>query len=84
MNGRQLKENIQADGCVQDKIWWWHDGNETSRLDGMHRWEIVRGTDIPYDTAELHFADYEEAEIWILNHQLGRRNLLNPAISERS
>jgi len=44
----------------------------------MHRWEIVRGTSIPFRTEQMSFANYEEAEIWILNHQLGRRNLLNP------
>lgn len=76
---KQLKANIESDGRVQDKILWWNDGERNVVCDGMHRWEIVRGTDIPYETSEMHFTDYEEVEIWILNHQLGRRNLLKPS-----
>jgi hypothetical protein len=76
---KQLKENIESDGKVLDKILFWHDGQRNVVCDGMHRWEIVRGTEIPYTTGELKFADYEAAEIWILDHQLGRRNLLKPA-----
>lgn len=76
---KQLRENIKADGEVQHDILWWFDGTRKAVIDGMHRWEIVRGTDIPYKTKEMHFANYEEAEIWILNHQLGRRNLIKPS-----
>lgn len=76
---KQLKENITADGKVRDALLFWNDGQRNVVCDGMHRWEIVRGTDIPYKTHELIFDDYEAAEIWILNHQLGRRNLLKPS-----
>jgi len=75
---QQLEENIESDGRVRDPILYWHDGNRNVVIDGMHRWEIVRGKSIPYRTEQMHFRNYEEAEVWILNHQLGRRNLLNP------
>ncbi len=75
---QQLKENIESDGRVRDPILFWHDGKRNVVIDGMHRWDIVRGTPIPYRTERMHFDNYEEAEVWILNHQLGRRNLLNP------
>lgn len=74
----QLKKNIESDGHVRDPILYWHDGKRNVVIDGMHRWEIVRETTIPYRTEQMYFANYEEAEFWILNHQLGRRNLLNP------
>jgi len=76
---QQLKENIESDGRVRDPILYWHDGNRNVVIDGMHRWDIVRGTEIPFCTEQLKFANYEEAEVWILKHQVGRRNLLNPA-----
>lgn len=76
---KQLKENIEADGKVRDVILYWHDGTKNVVTDGMHRWEIVRGTDTPYETEEMYFESYEDAELWILNHQLGRRNLLKPS-----
>ena len=75
---QQLKENIESDGRVRDPILYWHDGKRNVVIDGMHRWDIVKGTPIPFRTEQMHFANYEEAEVWILNHQLGRRNLLNP------
>jgi hypothetical protein len=74
-----LKENILSDGKVLDKLLYWHDGERNVVIDGMNRWELVRGTDTPYETQQLQFKGYEEAEIWILDHQLGRRNLLNPS-----
>jgi hypothetical protein len=76
---KQLKANIVSDGAVFDPILFWDDGKKDIVIDGMHRWEIVRNTNIPYDTREMAFRDYEEAEVWILDHQLGQRNLLKPA-----
>ena len=76
---QQLKENIEADGEVTDPICYWNDGENDVVIDGMHRWDIISGTDIPYTARQLSFDDYDAAELWILNHQLGRRNLLNPA-----
>ena len=75
---QQLRENIEFDGRVRDPILFWHDGKRNVVIDGMHRWDIVRGTQIPFGTEQMHFANYDEAEVWILSHQLGRRNLLNP------
>ncbi len=76
---QRLKANIEDDGLLIDPIAYWYVGKRNVVVDGMHRWEIVRGTDIPYRTQLMFFASYEEAELWILNHQLGRRNLLDPA-----
>jgi hypothetical protein len=76
---KQLKANIEADGRVREPLLFWNHGDRNIVVDGMHRWEIVRWTDIPYETQEMNFASYEDVEIWILNHQLGRRNLLKPS-----
>lgn len=74
---KQLKENILNDGKVREAILWWFDGSKKVVIDGMHRWEIIRCIDgeVQYLTQQMHFVDYGEAELWILNHQLGRRNL---------
>jgi len=79
----QLKANIEADGRVTEPILYWRDGKQNIIIDGTHRWGIVRGTDLAYRTESMTFANYEEAETWILNHQLGRRNLLDPAAIRR-
>lgn len=75
----QLEANIKEDGRLTDPLLYWNDGEQNIVVDGMNRWDIVDGTDIPFTTVEMDFDSYEEAELWILNHQLGRRNLLKPA-----
>lgn len=74
----QLKENLIADGGAFDPICYWHDGKRNVIVDGMHRWPVVKANHLEYQTREMQFASYDEAELWILNHQLGRRNLLSP------
>lgn len=78
-----LRANIEKAGRVREAIRWWFDGDQKVIVDGMHRWDLLTGTDIPYETEELHFGSYEEAEIWILENQLGRRNLFEPATFRR-
>jgi hypothetical protein len=70
-----LEANIKAEGRVINPIRYWHDGTRNVIVDGMNRWEIVQGTDIPYKTEPMVFANYEEAELWILEHALNQRNL---------
>ena len=76
---KQLKENIESDGEVLEPILYWNDGKRNVIVDGMNRWDVVKGGEFDYSASEMEFASYEEVEIWILNHQLGRRNLLKPA-----
>jgi hypothetical protein len=74
----QLKENLIGDGRKYEPIFWWYDGEKNVIVDGMHSWHIIKANNLPYSTEQMKFADYDEAELWILNHQLGRRNLLTP------
>jgi len=76
----QLKANILADGRVTDPILYWHDGKRNVVVDGMHRFDIARRENTPYRTEPIELgATYDDAKLWILNRQLGRRNLLSPA-----
>ena len=76
---QQLKANIEADGRVTDPILYWWDGKENVVVDGMHRFDIARRGNLPYQTQPIEIGDtYDDVELWILNRQLGRRNLLAP------
>ncbi len=79
---KQLLANILADGVVTDPILWAKlDGVDTI-VDGMHRHEIAVANDIPYKTAKAPASvgkTIAEAEIWIMDRALGRRNLLTAA-----
>lgn len=66
----QLEKNILADGC-RDPLTAW----QGTLVDGHNRHEICTTHGIPFDVCEMEFADREEAKVWMINNQLGRRNL---------
>ena len=67
---RNLEENIKADGCRDALVIW----NGTI-IDGHTRYKICQENNIPYKTTEMSFNDRNEAIVWMLRNQLGRRNL---------
>src|SRR5690606_13194916 len=44
-------------------------------VDGHNRYQICRKLGVDFATKALSFNDREEAKLWIIQHQLGRRNL---------
>ncbi len=69
---RKLEESILDEG-IQDALKIW---KETGiLLDGHNRLRIARKHDLPFRTQEKSFSDREEAFNWILDNQLGRRNV---------
>ena len=68
----QLRDNILEVREVLDPIKTW----QGIIIDGHNRWKIIQeNPDIPYKTYEMIFNDRDEAKTWIINNQLGRRNL---------
>jgi ParB-like chromosome segregation protein Spo0J len=68
-----LHENIAANGCLNPIIVW-----DNTVLDGHNRYHICHLLKMPFSIREMHFASREDAKIWIVQHQIGKRNL-NPA-----
>jgi len=78
---KQLEQNITTDGRVLDPILYWYDGKRNVVVDGMHRFEIIRGKNIQYRAEAIELGKtYEDAEKWIWDHQAGRRNLTREVI----
>lgn len=77
---QQLEANLVADGRVIDPVLYWCDPKSEQNLviDGMHRWPIAKEHNLPCRTEPMPFKSRNEAALWILEHQLGRRNLLKP------
>lgn len=71
-----LETNILAEGCREPLTVW----NEII-IDGHNRYEICQKHKLPYKTIEKKFDSKEEAEIWILSNQLGRRNLTDDQVA---
>ena len=74
---KQLEAKIVADGRVREPILYWHHDGKNWIVDGMHRYEIATKHGIPFRTEPLTFADEKAVTRWILENQLGKRNL-NP------
>ena len=67
----QLEQNILAGRKCRDAIVVWRD----TIVDGHNRVRICAAHGIPFEIKEMHFESRSEAMLWILDNQLGRRNL---------
>jgi len=65
-----LEQRLLEDGCL-DPIRTWHN----IIIDGHTRYDICHKKGIPFAVEELDFQDEDEAFLWIIKNQLGRRNL---------
>jgi len=70
----RLEELILKEG-IRDAITTWNG----IIVDGHNRYEIARKHGIDYEIKEKDFTDETEAMMWIIDTQLGRRNLSNLA-----
>jgi hypothetical protein len=66
----QLESNLIADGCRDPLVTW-----NGILLDGHNRLEICERLGITFKTSGIVLADENEAKVWIIRNQFGRRNL---------
>ena len=66
----QLEENILRDG-IQDPLKIW----QGILVDGHNRYEIAQRRGLNFGTIEMNFNNRDDAKIWIIKNQFGRRNL---------
>ena len=66
----QLEQNILTHGCRDPIVLW-----RNKVIDGHNRFKICLRHGIKYETVKLRFPSREEVRLWILDNQLGRRNL---------
>ena len=85
-----LRDSLLNEGCRDALVVW--DG---VLVDGHNRYEICEKHGIPYDVVEMEFANRNDAIVWIIKNQFGRRNLpayerarlalrLKPVIAEKA
>jgi len=68
---QQLEQNILTHRRCNDPILLWND----TIIDGFNRFCICVTHGIEFKVEEVGFASREEAKIWIIENQQGRRNL---------
>lgn len=66
----RLQASIIKDGCLSPLVAW---GDII--LDGHNRYEICRANKRGFSLHRLKFSDRDDAKRWIINNQMGRRNL---------
>jgi len=67
----QLEKNCIEDG-IRDKIIIWDD----YIVDGHNRFNIAEKHNLKYETEEIALDNEEDVKVFIINLQLGRRNLV--------
>lgn len=67
-----LEANIIADGCREPLTAWKEEG---LLLDGHNRFSICAANRLPYDVVQISLPSRQHAINWIINNQLGRRNV---------
>ena len=67
-----LEASLVADGCESPLIVW-----NGVIVDGHNRYAICRKHEIPFAIQEKNFSSRDDAMLWMLRNQLGRRNLNN-------
>jgi len=76
----QLKENILSKGCL-DALVLWQRGEEYVLVDGHNRYQICKDFGLDFEVKVVDFEDKEAVKMYMLNIQLGRRNLTPEQLS---
>ena len=67
---KQLEQNCLAEG-IREKIITWNG----FIIDGHNRFEIATRWNLDYESESKEFNSEDDVKIWMVNNQLGRRNL---------
>ena len=79
----QLEQSILEEGVRDPLVVWGNNGSKPVLVDGHHRWTIIRRKpSIKYRVVIRKFKGRDEAKLWIINNQRGRRNLPKFALIE--
>lgn len=71
---RQLEDNIRKEGC-RDALIVWQREDKYLLIDGHNRYQICTTYNLPFRVQLIDFADDEAAKDWMINNQLGKRNV---------
>ena len=75
-----LEKSIQEEGCKDPLIVWQRNGDSVL-VDGHHRFEICKKHNLDFQVKKIHFDSMDQAQIWMVNNQMGRRNLTSDQMS---
>lgn len=68
-----LESQLLRDGCL-DALRYWYRDDKKVLLDGHNRLKICEAHNLPYKLSPITIDNIDEAIIWIIDNQKGRRN----------
>lgn len=78
---KQLEDNIIREGCRDPLVIWQKESGASVLVDGHNRHKICQKHHIPFSTKKIRFGSLDEAKLWMVNNQMGRRNLTPDQLS---
>ena len=66
----RLEQSILHEGCRDAIIVW-----NNVIIDGHHRYKICKAHNIDFHTIQMEFSSKDDVILWMIQNQLGRRNL---------
>ena len=70
-----LEKSILKEGCREPLTVWQKNGSQVVLVDGHNRFKICEKHKIPFKVRKVKFNSLEEAKVWMIDNQMGRRNL---------
>lgn len=74
----QLEQSLLKEGCRDPLVVW---KGKNILLDGHNRLSLCRRHNIPFEVNDVDLPDREAAKAFVVQNQLGRRNLSSEAVS---
>jgi hypothetical protein len=71
----QLESNIKAEGCREPLIVWVKESEDPILVDGHNRYGICQKLNVDFKLVEKEFPNLEAVKDFMIDNQLGRRNL---------
>lgn len=76
-----LQKSLLEEGCREPIIVWERKDGQLILVDGHNRYKICQKNAIPFKIKKMRFENAEAAKIWMIDNQMGRRNLTSDQIS---
>lgn len=77
----QLEKNILKEGCREPLTVWQKTPTQLVLIDGHNRFKICQKHNITFKVREVSFSDLNEVKLWMVDNQMGRRNLTTDQMS---
>ena len=70
-----LQKSLVKEGCREPLMVWEKSEDQLVLIDGHNRFKICQKNDIPFKVKKIKFNNIEGAKLWMIDNQIGRRNL---------